>query len=329
MTRLREAGQLLAAFVLGRLARLSSSRSGIVVVYHRVGGTTGDQNVEILPAVGSDVFVRQLDHLRRRYRVVPASEILEAARARRRWQRFPVAITFDDDLTSHAQTAAPAVQRAGLSGTFFLTGSSLDGPHAFWWEDLQRGIDDGLIDAAGIPHAREQDLRAALKRSPRAILEVAGQIVRLEPAQKREVTDALRAAVGPPVENGLRGRDVQTLVQTGSTVGFHTLGHDVLPALSDSELEQALREGVEALTAVAGNRLDLIAYPHGKADVRVAEAARAAGFVRGFTTARGLVTADTNPLLIPRTVPDLSAGGLALRLARAFRQVRRANAVPI
>ena len=291
-----------------------------MIVYHRVGGpASGDEDVEILPAVSAAEFERQLRHLRRHYRVVRAAEILEAARTRRRWQRYPVAITFDDDLAEHVSAALPALRRAGVTATFFLTGASLDEPHAFWWEDLQPTIDRRLVTPDRVPHV---DVGPALERSPRAILDLAGEIVRLTPEQRTEVAAALRAAVGPPKEGGLRARDVRALAEAGCTVGFHTLRHDALPTLPDAELARALREGREALEAAAGEPVEVIGYPHGKADGRVAAAARSAGFTLGFTTARGAVSADTDPLRIPRTVADLSARSLALRLARLLRAAK-------
>jgi peptidoglycan/xylan/chitin deacetylase (PgdA/CDA1 family) len=301
------------AWVLRWRARLSSSRVGVVLVYHRVGGeTSGNEDLEILPAVGRDEFKRQLAHLRRHYRVVPAVEILPAIRARRRCSRFPVAITFDDDLPEHVREALPALTEAGLAATFFLTGAALEGPHAFWWEDLQRAVDTGSLN--GLPHV---DVGPTIARAPRAILDATGAIVRLSPSQREEVIVRLRDAVGPPPESsGLRTDEVQQLVEAGCTVGFHTRGHDVLPSLSDAELERALRDGRRELESVTGEPTTSIAYPHGKSDERVAEAARNAGFSLGFTTARGAATAETDPLLVPRTVADLSADALSLRLAR-------------
>jgi peptidoglycan/xylan/chitin deacetylase (PgdA/CDA1 family) len=318
---LSAAWRTLLAVVIGWLARMSSSRSGVVIVYHRVGGAiSGDEDVEILPAVANAVFERQLRELRRRYRVVPAAEILQAARTRRRGQRFAVAITFDDDLAAHVRAALPALRRTGLTATFFLTGASLEEPHSFWWEDLQRAIDDRLVTPDRVPHV---DISAALERSPRAILDLAGDIVKLAPEKRSEVGVAVGAAVGPALqESGLRARDVRALAEASCTVGFHTFRHEVLPALPDAQLERALREGREALEAAAGTPVELIAYPHGKADDRVAAAAQSAGFAFGFTTARGAVTADTDALRIPRTVADLSASSLALRLARVLRAVK-------
>jgi peptidoglycan/xylan/chitin deacetylase (PgdA/CDA1 family) len=301
--------------VLRWRARLSSSRAGVVLVYHRVGGAvSGDEDVEILPAVGRAEFERQLRELQRHYRVVPATQILAEVRSRRRGERFPVAITFDDDLPEHVRDALPALRDAGLTATFFLNGASLSGPHSFWWEDLQRAVDGRLIEE--LPHV---DARAALARSPRALLELSAAITRLEPERRAEVAGVLRAAVGrPPPDAGLRADDVRSLTETGCSVGFHTLRHEVLPALSDGELARALRDGREDLEAAAGTPIEAVGYPYGKADDRVGVAARAAGFSAGFTSARGVVTPDTDPLLIPRTVPDLSVEGLSLRLARLF-----------
>jgi peptidoglycan/xylan/chitin deacetylase (PgdA/CDA1 family) len=318
LTSLRDAARAMFALLVCWAARMSSSRAGVAIVYHRVGGDGGDPDVQILAAVSSGAFDGQLRHLGRHYRVVPAAELLEAVRSRRRGQRFPVSITFDDDLASHVQEALPALQAAGLPAIFFLGGHSLREPRPFWWEDLQRAVDHRLIEPNAVPHVAETDLRAALERSPKAIFRVAAAIERLEPAEQQEVAAALRAAVSAlATEDNLRTDGVQSLVAAGFDVGFHTLRHEALPALSDPALGRALHDGRDALAAVTGTRLDLISYPYGKADERVADAARAAGFRLGFTTKRGRVTPETDPLLVPRIPPAMSVGKTALRLAHA------------
>ena len=172
-----------------------------------------------------------------------------------------------------------------------------------------------------MPHVAETDVRAALERSPKAIFRVAATIERLERPQRAETAAALRAAAGPPGnDERLPAEDIRTLVAGSAEIGFHTLRHDLLTELSDDELADALREGRDELAAVTRTRLETISYPHGHADERVARAARAAGFVFGFVTARRRVDADTDPLLIPRIPPAMSPGKTALRLARAVAQ---------
>ena len=88
--------------------------------------------------------------------------------------------------------------------------------------------------------------------------------------------------------------------------------------LSDADLTRAFVEGRTDVEAAAGAPLGAIAYPHGKADNRVADAARTAGFAIGFTTQRETVAPDADALLVPRIVPALSADRMSMRLARAF-----------
>ena len=304
------------AVLLCRHARRSSARVGIALVYHRVGGAGGDSTREILASIPAPAFARQLEHLRRQYDVVPAANLFDAVRARKPGERFPVAITFDDDMAGHLHAAMPALQHAGVPATFFLGGYSLHGPHPFWWEDLQQAVDARLVES--LPHVAAADLHAALVREPKAIFRVAATIESLDSGRRNETAAALRAAVdGHVCDEGLRPGDVQALVTAGFDVGFHTLGHEALPTLPDGRLEQALTDGREELAAVVGKPLELISYPHGKADERVGAAARAAGYTLGFTTRRSVMTADTDPLLAPRMPPAPSAGKTALRVARA------------
>ena len=282
----------------GRLARyarlrLSRRRAGLVLVYHKLGEPPGDPKRELMPALSPRLFEAQLGHLGRLYRVVPSHELRAAVGARRRGQRFPVAITFDDDLASHVRHALPALRATGLPATFFLSGASLEGPYRFWWERLQAAFDAsrdlGVLAAAGVPAG------AAGITGWGEALEAA------TPQERGLAAEALAELVGPdPDDAGMRAADVAALAAAGLEIGFHTLRHDPLPALDDAALEAALRDGREALERLAGGKITTISYPHGKADARVAAAARVAGYESGFTGVPVAVTPASDPVLLPR-----------------------------
>src|SRR5207248_6598725 len=101
---LRVLGLPLAALV-ARLLRLSARRAGVAVVYHSIALQAGEPEVELVPAHGTHVFEAEMRHLANTYRVVRASDLPEAVARRRRGERFPIAVTFDDDLASHLQLA--------------------------------------------------------------------------------------------------------------------------------------------------------------------------------------------------------------------------------
>jgi peptidoglycan/xylan/chitin deacetylase (PgdA/CDA1 family) len=295
------------AHLLAAAARSSGRGVAVALVYHRVGDPAGDPRRELVPALGAELFAAQVRHLASSHRLVVVSELLAAAHDRRRGERFPVAITFDDDLSSHVDAAAPILSAAGATATFFVSGASLHGPHRFWWERLQAAVDDDLdLSALGLDPVP----------SKRTIHEAGVEIQSLPPHARDALDARLEELVGPdPPQSGLRADALRRLAAHGVEIGFHTRRHYVLPALDDEELTEAMRDGRSELEDVVGP-LRTISYPHGLADARVAAAARTAGFEAGFTGFGGPVVEHSDSLLVARLSPSYaSVGELAFDVA--------------
>jgi peptidoglycan/xylan/chitin deacetylase (PgdA/CDA1 family) len=273
-------------------------RAGLALLYHRIEPRAGDPETEFSPPLSCAAFAAQLEHLARHYRVVRACRLLDAVRAQRRGDRPPVAITFDDDLPTHRRWALPVLQRLGMTATLFLSGASLAGPRTWWWDRLQAGRDSGMgweeLLPAGV-------LAAASAHGAPTVATVSEAVQRLVPARRAALQQALGRLVGPdPASAGIRATDVRAIVAAGCDIGFHTRDHEPLALVDDGTLHRQLRDGRAELEAVAGASLAAIAYPHGKADARVAAAARAAGFELGFTVEPAAARPSTDPLLIGR-----------------------------
>jgi peptidoglycan/xylan/chitin deacetylase (PgdA/CDA1 family) len=302
------------AFLLRVVLRMSARRAGIALVYHRIGDPPGDPDRELVPARGTAQFESELRHLKAHYRVVPASRLLEAAAGRRRGERFPVSITFDDDLSSHVEVAMPILERHGLPATFFVGGASLNGPFTFWWESLQAAFDSGKSNAAVAAVAQATDGPEAPPQPN--IHAIARQIEDMDPAGRDALSARLRELAGQENRSGLSGDQLRELASHGFEIGFHTRRHDKLPLLRDDELGSAMTLGRGEIARVIGNDMTVISYPHGCADARVAEAARAAGYALGFTGESVAARPTTNPLLIGRIGPTIrSPSRAALQLA--------------
>jgi peptidoglycan/xylan/chitin deacetylase (PgdA/CDA1 family) len=300
MTTLSAVVARVVALALLGVLRISKRRAGLVLVYHGLADVQGDPATELVPAHSTDRFEGHLRHLVARYRIVGLEELPRAVGVRSRGEPFPVAVTFDDDLASHLEVAAPILRRNGALATFFLSGASLAGKHAFWWQRLQ------------VAHSEQ----AALPVEGRTLHEVAKRIEAMTPAERAEVESQLMVH---DVEPGLRSEQVRGLVEAGFDIGFHTLRHHVLTGLDDSSLEHALEEGRRALEDASGRALDTIAYPHGKADDRVARAAAAHGFRMGVTGRYEPVVPESDPMLLGRIEPTYGSDGrFALQVARTL-----------
>jgi peptidoglycan/xylan/chitin deacetylase (PgdA/CDA1 family) len=308
----------IAAAVTRAGLRRSAARIGLALDYHALAERPGDARRALLPGHAAARFAEHLQHVRDHYRVVAAEDLVDAVRARRRGEPIPVAITFDDDLRSHVDLALPILDALGVPATFFLTGASLERPAPFWWERLDAAVAGGLnererADLARIAGCAPADLLPHRLRATQAVLHRAG------PARLEALNRRLEALQPVPVNAGLRAEDVARLAASGHAIGFHTRAHHRLIELDDAQLRRALREGLEALTAAAGRRPTAIAYPHGRAGRREAQAARRAGFTCGFTVRPEPVTARTDRWRIPRLTPSYgSVDRFALKLVMAL-----------
>jgi peptidoglycan/xylan/chitin deacetylase (PgdA/CDA1 family) len=197
--------------------------------------------------------------------VVPLSELTTS---RATWRpRF--ALSFDDDYSTHFTHVLPVLQELGLPATFFLSGRSLHGKGAYWWEALE-----ALLHRVGVEEvARGMGLASRTPRGVAAACEA-------DLARQHRLEGG-----GSEVGGQLRPSEIAAIATAGLTIGFHTVDHRPLPGLAASERSDALNKGLLELQALTGQRLNLFAYPHGKADSSTAEAVRAAGFDAAWTGA--------------------------------------------
>lgn len=314
-----ERSSRLRARLIDLASRLTSHRAGLALVYHGVGDPPGDPRYELVPRLGLEAFNAQVTLLARRYRVVAASELPRAVVSRRRGGRFPVALTFDDNLVSHVRVAAPVLAAAGVQATFFLNGATAE-RDSFWWEDLQRAFDRQTLDLSMLAGVDGAEVEGVQERRPGALRRLASAIEQLEVPLRSVVVDRLRDSASNDLDRRLTAADVRALAATGFEIGFHTVDHDVLPTLDDDGLRRALETGREALADAAGQPIRVLAYPHGKADARVAEAAQRARYDLAYAGSGRPVHPGAPPTLLPRWEPPFNGGGVfALAVARSLR----------
>ena len=295
---------LLRSSAINRAARALAYFRGhrLVLVYHRLGAPVA-AGCEIVPSVPVDLFRAQLQALSEVVDLLTMDDLL--ARDRRRAigrQRPAVAVTFDDDLPSHVEHALPVLRELGVPATFFLSGRALHGLGAYWFQHLE-----ALLVNYG-PRQTAALLRVPELEPEQLVLACEGQI-----DLRRRVVEVGSGMTEPHI---VERSGIAAVAAAGMTIGFHTVGHDVLPLLDDAALESAVTDGREALATAAGVPVRHFAYPHGKVDARAAAAVRRAGFVAAFTGAARPVRSTDDVYRIGRWEPGpLEADGLLVKLA--------------
>lgn len=308
--RAPDAPLLLAARALDAVRRRRRRPVALALVYHRIAPQAGDPSSELVPAIATGEFRRQLEWVRRRYAPTTAGDLLEAARKRAPGAPVPLAVTFDDDLETHHAHARPVLAEHRVPATFFLCGRTLDGPSPFWWEDLEAAFHRGALAGGPLPHL------AGVPHDDLFALDAA--IGDLSPGRRSEIAVALRARAGEAPQPGLQAAHVRALADAGHEIGFHTREHPRLPTLDDGGLRVTLRDGRDDLERAAGRPVLRFAYPDGAYDDRSVDAVREAGYATAFTTSGFGWDPTVDPLTVGRVEPrSPSLGVFALKLAVA------------
>lgn len=111
-----------------------------------------------------------------------------------------------------------------------------------------------------------------------------------------------------PVELGKAAQDAL------STVGSHTVSHPRLSRLNDQSLDSELRNSKVELEKILGRAVDILSFPHGDYDERVAAHARSAGYRRLMTVEPSLVKVKGGSSLLGRVAVEPEDGGLEFYL---------------
>jgi peptidoglycan/xylan/chitin deacetylase (PgdA/CDA1 family) len=263
---LKSAGyRALRAPAVSRTAAAAAAIRGrrLVFVFHRIVEGS-ERSGGIVPTRSRDVFRRQLEHILEMGDIVPLTQMLSETSVSAR-PRF--ALTFDDDSTTHHDIVLPLLRELRITATFFVMGRSMQGLSSLWFEKL-----DAMILARGI--AEVADGIGVTTRDAQVLAERCENDTRLQ--QRLEDEEIV-------VDGRLDRDDIKVLADAGMGIGFHTLQHRILTGLSDEAIDAALRDGRDELEAAVGEPVVLFAYPHGKADDRIADRVRSAGYHAAWT----------------------------------------------
>lgn len=305
----RAAGTLISPS--GPKARLS------ILIYHQV-----------LPAPDplkdcdpdADTFRWQMTLAAERFNVLSLTEAAERLRNGTLPARA-LCITFDDGYADNARVALPILREFGLTATFFVASSFLNGGRM--WNDTVieavRAAPSPELDLSAIGHGR---LRIANDvQRLQAADRLTEALKYLEPSERGEKVCAVAEIAGGQLPDDLmmRNDEVVALHAAGMEIGGHTRTHPILANLAPDAARREICENKEELEGIVRGPVRTFAYPNGRPgrDYRTEHAIMLdeLGFEAAVSTAKGVATRSSDPFQLPRFTPwDTTPLRFGLRL---------------
>jgi peptidoglycan/xylan/chitin deacetylase (PgdA/CDA1 family) len=249
-------------------------------------------------------FCDQLDHIGRRFDIVPLMAVLGPASS---GPRPRVAITFDDAYQGALAIGVEELARRGMPATIFVPPGLLGG-RSLWWDAYGP---PRLPSAGGSSGGLTPGMRAE------ALSDAAGRDAAVAELARRAgwVTHDLSVPMLTGTEAELAAACRR---HDGLTLGSHSWSHPDLTQLEEAALDAELRASLEWLRARFPCTIPWLTYPYGLSSPEVERAACASGYEAAALVVGGWTRiTPENPFAIPRAnIPaGISRDGFALRVA--------------
>lgn len=286
------------AYWSGLAGRRARGRGARVVMFHGTPQTRAAQ------------FERQLRYLRRQFKIVPLSELVQRLKSAPQTLDGLVAVTFDDGIRNNVTVAYPILRRLRIPATFFVCPGLIEGRRWLWnCEARQR------LRYAGEGVRRELAGHYGIDAGTECIVE---WMKTLDTARRQRAEAQIRAAT-PGYAPSARERheldlagwsDLRSLDPAQIEIGSHTLHHPILTCMAAEAVQRELRESRRVLEERLQRPVETLAYPNGNTSPQVRDIARqhyGAAFAGGETFIEKTAALDA--------IPRFSAAPDVLRFA--------------
>jgi peptidoglycan/xylan/chitin deacetylase (PgdA/CDA1 family) len=307
------------------------SRSGIILIYHRVTELRSDPwSLAVTPAH----FAEHLDVLRRQASAMRLDRYVRA-REERHLPRFPVVITFDDGYADNFHEAKPLLTRFDLPATVFISTDYVGADREFWWDELDRlllqpgrlprtlvltvdgreqqwelGADAEYDHDAQGQHRGWRFWHEAVPTRRHHLYRELWQLLQALPLiDRQKVMEELRLWSGQGDARRSTHRimtpdEVRALAADGLVeVGSHTVTHVRLSAVPPLVQRQEIQQSKWCLEEILGTAVRSFAYPYGNRSMYTAATValvQQAGYASACSNFPGMVESSSSCFELPR-----------------------------
>jgi len=293
-----------------------------ILIYHRVNPWPSSFAIDVTPP---DRFRRQMEHLARRYRVLPLEEL---------WRRTQegslparsVAVTFDDGYADNHEFALPILRDLGVPATVFVVTGCVGTGVIPWHDRVLAAFERTSRTEAALPGDPMPATLVGVGARRSAAFRVLGALKPLEEPERLAGVARVEASLGAGAGAAEAGRplmldwdQVRAMRRGGFAIGSHTVSHPILSRQSPERVWAELTRSKMEIENAIGEPVTLFAYPNGRPEDYTPETVslvRRAGYRVAVTTTFGVNDGGDDPLLWKRGTPwESDQPRYALKLA--------------
>lgn len=279
--------------------------------------------------ISKSLFEKEIDQIAAQFDFLSIDQALDFLEGKGHLKRDSVVVTFDDGYRGIYDHAYPILKRKGIPAVFYLC-SDYVGAGRFFDHDrlfylIQKAMNaslsiEPLFSRGGLPIDPANPIaRGAPLEATRRLLEI-GSKTELDRFM-RLLQETLHVGEADfPSEAAIVGWEaVEEMARGGMTFGSHTAGHCLLTEVDPKVVLEELRLSKIALEARLNRKVVHLAYPDGRTNPFVVEAARACGYRTACTTAYGVNRIGGDPYLLGRELLwENSALGWSSKCSKAM-----------
>jgi len=280
-----------------------------ILIYHRVNPWPSSFAIDVTPP---DRFRRQMEHLARRYRVLPLEELWQRSREGSLPSRS-AAVTFDDGYADNHEFALPVLRSLGIPATVFVVTGCIGTGVIPWHDRVLAAFERTTRTEATLRGDPQPASLVGVGARRKAAFRVLGALKPLdEPDRLAEVSrveellgaGADAAAAGGPLM--LDWDQIRAMRRGGIAIGSHTVTHPILSRQSSERVWDEVTRSKKEIEEAIGEPVTLFAYPNGRPEDYTPETValvRRAGYDVAVTTTFGVNDGGDDPLLWKRGTP--------------------------
>ncbi len=247
-------------------------RDVIGLCYHAISDRAMPHVSSLYRWKSVEQFKRDLDFLRRSYRVIGYDEV-EKSRMQSRGKKPCVVITFDDGLAECHDVVRPVLLEYGMPAIFFVTTEFLDNRRLFYRQKIALCLEAyaqlSPVAAAAVRRDVGLIFGVPLESSAELLSRMQSAAWNEEPAIDA-TCDRLGVDTGEflrTVRPYLTSAQVRALAAAGFTIGAHGTSHRLLGTMSEAEAADEILTACGTVSALVTSPVVPFAFPFNGHDV--------------------------------------------------------------